>query len=268
MLKTTLIMIGYNIERFNKNKDIIFNNYDKLYKYFDKFIFIWNNLNSSIPKINLPKNLKVEIIKSKENSLCNRHYIPYKNINTQSVLIIDDDIILSDNCIKGLINTWEKNKNCLIGLDKRYYDKFGNYKIKKDNSNDTLLTIGQTMMYHKKYMLEFKKNKKLRNYVDNLDPSRSDDIALQLMINFINKKPSTIVLDKNCGLKILDSSGAVSEHKDRFALRSKSIKYILKYFKNIDNEKKEYKIHCSSHKNLFTFLVTFLLLIFIFIFLK
>ena len=90
-------MIGYNVEIFNKNKNKIFKNYDKFYKYFDKFIFIWNNLNSEIPNIKFTKNLKVEIIKSEKNSLCNRHFIPYDIINTDSVLIIDDDIILSED---------------------------------------------------------------------------------------------------------------------------------------------------------------------------
>ena len=127
MTKTTIVMMGYNVIRLNKNKNIIFTEYDKCSKFIDKFVFIWNNQTEPMPMINKMKNIPMIIINAKKNSLCNRHHIAYKHISTESALIIDEDILLDNQCIYDLIHLWKKNKNDVIGIYERSYDMFGNY---------------------------------------------------------------------------------------------------------------------------------------------
>tara|TARA_E500000178_G_scaffold323295_1_gene348752 strand:- start:1849 stop:2691 length:843 start_codon:yes stop_codon:yes gene_type:complete len=236
MLKTTVIIMGYNLERINNNKDILFKHYDTMSDLIDKIIFIWNNLEKPMPDINM-KNVELVKIKAKKNSLCNRHYIVYDHINTESALIIDEDIILSSRTITDLIKTWLINKDSVIGLRKRSYDKLGKYYgdlVEQDHihRDNPILTIGQTMMYHKKYMKEFEKHKELHHFIDKIDPAISEDLGFQLMVHSINKKPSTIIIKGE--IKELSSVGAISKShspEKRNLDRSNAIRYFLRYFK-------------------------------------
>ena len=116
----------------------------------------------------------------------------------------------------------------VIGLVGRSFDKFGNYYLLPNKEN--VITLGQTMMYHKKYMLEFAKHKTIHDFIDNKDPSKSDDIAIQLMIQSMNNRPSTKVIYSNT-LVNLDSSGAISNQSSRKKHRSNAIRFYIKYFK-------------------------------------
>lgn len=226
--KTTIVFMGYNTIRINKNIKVIINNYDNLSKYINKLIFIWNNQKEPIPTFNYPKMIEFCIIKATKNSLCNRHFIIYDKVDTESVIIVDDDVILDEKNIIDLIDNWQKNKDMVIGLVGRSFDKFGNYYLLPNKEN--IITLGQTMMYHKKYMLEFAKHKTIHDFIDNKDPSKSDDIAIQLMIQSINNHPSTKVIYSNT-LVNLDSSGAISNQCSRMKYRSDAIRFYIKYFK-------------------------------------
>lgn len=225
--KTTIILLGYNCDRINKNKKTIINQYDKLSKYIDKIIFIWNNQSEPMPDLIQPTNIKLLQVKAKKNSLCNRHFTIYDKVETESVIVVDDDIILDEKNVFDLIDNWKNNKSFIIGLVGRSFDKLGNYNLLPSKKN--IITLGQTMMYHKKYMLEFSKHKILHDFIDNKDPSKSDDIAFQLMVRSINKYPSTKVIYSNT-ITNLDSSGAISNHSFRNKYRSDAIRYSLNYF--------------------------------------
>ena len=248
MLKTTVIIMGYNLERINNNKDILFKHYDTMSDLIDKMIFIWNNLEKPMPDINM-KNVELVKIKAEKNSLCNRHYVVYDYLKTDSALIIDEDITLSRKTIKNLIEKWNENKNCVIGLRKRSYDKSGQYygdlvEEERVHKNNTILTIGQTMMYHKKYMKDFEKLKDLHHYIDKIDPAISEDLGFQLMVHSINKKPSTIVI--NGEIKDLSSVGSISasySSQKRNVDRSNAIRHFLKYFKKMRIQQSKINYH-------------------------
>lgn len=223
-MKTTIILTGYNINRLKNNKNIIFNTYDKLSEYIDQIIFIWNNQDISMPELPKTNNIKTTIIKPTINSICNRHHIAYNYILTDSVLIVDDDIVIDKVLIKDLINKWTNNKNNIIGYKGRSYDMYGNYQYKQFIYN-TSLTIGQTMMYHKKYMLEFAKHKYLHKYFSN-----HDDIVFQIMVHSLNHKNCTKIVKTNGILQKLNSDEGVSSNPNWLKLRTNAVRKALKYF--------------------------------------
>ena len=225
MKKTTIIITGYNVDRINKNKDVIFERYDSLSEYIDKIIFIWNNQKEPMPYIKPLNNVELVKIKASKNSIANRHHIVYPEVNTESALIIDEDIVLDKQCIRDLINKWEKDKEYVIGLAERRYDMFGNY-----GRGNNVLTIGQTMMYHKKYMKEFANYKDLHTMIDNNDWRHQDDLVFQIMVHSINNKNCTKVVNSRGVIKNLDKSGAVSEVPNWKHKRTKAVRTALKYF--------------------------------------
>ena len=96
------------------------------------------------------------------------------------------------------------------------------------------------MMYHKEYMREFAKQKEVHDFVDNLDPSRSDDLAFQMMVYSLTNKDS-IVVDSEYEVQELDDNGAVSSHTGRTKWRSKAIKWLMRYY-NIERFPMKYTI--------------------------
>lgn len=232
MSKTTLIIMGYNNQRMVHNKETIFQTYGKMKSCLDKIIFIWNNQEQKVPII--PEiDVDLKIISTKRNSLCNRHYLAYKYVNTESVLLVDDDMYLQKGLVEDLISIWDKNKHKVIGYSKRGYTESGDYHYTSDSEFKAckyIITIGQTLMYHKKYMLEFAKDLKLQYFIDNIDASRSDDLSLQMMVKkFISKEPS-IIVNSNYKIIELHSEGSVSGHKNRKQLRSQAIRWLYLYF--------------------------------------
>tara|TARA_R110002074_G_scaffold10065_2_gene38900 strand:+ start:1015 stop:1761 length:747 start_codon:yes stop_codon:yes gene_type:complete len=218
-MKTTIVITGHNVHRFNKNKSIIFEYYDSLSEYIDKIVFIWNNQTEPIPHINPLNNVNLVTIKGPTNSIDNRHHLVYSEVNTESALVVDEDIVLDKQCIKDLITTWEKDKDYVVGLVERRYDMFGNYK-----KGQNILTIGQTMMYHKKYMKEYAK----------LRPKQSlkshDDLVFQLMVHSINKKNCTKIARSRGVIRYLDDTGGVSLVTGWISQRTNAIREALKYF--------------------------------------
>lgn len=236
MEKTTIVLMGYNLERITKNQDIIFSKYDSYYEYIDKIIFIWNNQTISIPPIRKTKNIKQVIIKANRNSLCNRHFLVYKYVETNSVLIVDDDIVLEKLLVKDLILEWKKHQDDIIGSSGRCYDQNGNYYFENIlNPNYKTLTIGQTMMYHKKYMLYFEKHKELHKIVDQ---TTCDDLVFQIMIHSLNSKNCSRIVNSKGKTIHLNSTAAVSSKPNWGAIRSKSIKDAIKYFSQDNNKRK------------------------------
>ena len=138
-MKTTLIIMGYDIVRINNNHEQLFKTYDTMYNTIDKIIFVWNNLEENMPILHT-KNIELITIKSTRNSLCNRHHVPYKYIDTDSILIVDEDILLHESYIKKLLSVWDRNRDRVIGRIGRSYDGFGNYKY---NASD----IGTNLNY-------------------------------------------------------------------------------------------------------------------------
>ncbi len=124
----------------------------------EKFIFIISNRNN-FPKLYFGKNKKLEkylLDKSKESILkvIKDIYIPLKNItfivqeeplglghailcarkyieSEPFAVILPDDLIHGSNCIKELINTYNKDRKSIIGLMKVSKKSISNYGIAK-----------------------------------------------------------------------------------------------------------------------------------------
>ena len=88
----------------------------------NKIIVIINSDVNPYLDLGLPKiDLKIVIMdRSEENSL-NSRFIPFSEIETESVLILDDDVNLTHDEITFAFRVWRENRHRLIGFDSRFH---------------------------------------------------------------------------------------------------------------------------------------------------
>ena len=70
-------------------------------------------------------NMNVPVVfldKSDQNSLNNR-FVPYSEISTESVFMIDDDVNLSHDEISFAFRVWRENRDQLVGFEARSHFK-------------------------------------------------------------------------------------------------------------------------------------------------
>ena len=90
-------------------------------RYLNSFIIIWNDVETQ-PSIELKNKFntyleskKLKIIVPKINSLSNR-FVPYDIIETESILILDDDVKLETDHILFGFRIWRENRHRLVGI--------------------------------------------------------------------------------------------------------------------------------------------------------
>ena len=237
--------MGYNTDRLINNGEYIFSNYGNM-NCVHRIIFIWNNTTKDCPiqTQNYPKVIQMNALK---NSLCNRYILPYENIDTDIVLTVDDDVFFTESTILNMINLYVANPCCIIGASPRCYDLFGNYwKQPLKNKNCFKLTIGQCMMFNKKYMLEFRKYPDLHDLVDNGICYHCDDIVFQFVILNSDENSNVLTVDKWDRYN-LNNNGGCCQINGWNKIRNNTIKYCIKYFNMKSNLSKQYNISHLLH---------------------
>ena len=179
---TSIVIMGYDTRRY-KNYEKIFREYGAMDKVLDRVVFIWNNLEQSPP--NVPKDTRVPIVlwRAPRNSMNNR-YNATKFVRTESILSIDDDVLVNEKMITRLVKTFRNNKDRLIGVPPyRTFDDSGIYKTKRESykcsEQNRCLCIGKTMIYHKKYADIYVNDPILTDWTD-VEPC--EDIAMNFLI--------------------------------------------------------------------------------------
>eukprot|EP00579_Thalassiosira_antarctica_P025011 CAMPEP_0202018290 /NCGR_PEP_ID=MMETSP0905-20130828/39131_1 /ASSEMBLY_ACC=CAM_ASM_000554 /TAXON_ID=420261 /ORGANISM="Thalassiosira antarctica, Strain CCMP982" /LENGTH=368 /DNA_ID=CAMNT_0048579195 /DNA_START=26 /DNA_END=1132 /DNA_ORIENTATION=+ len=122
--KTTIVLMGYYSER-TSNYHQIFEAYSQMDLLIDQVLFLWNNLDEPIPPIpNSLAQAKVPIIplQQSRNSMNNRFGVDVtQRVRTSSVLLVDDDVVLSSGMIQAMIEGWVQSdsnpmKRPMIGV--------------------------------------------------------------------------------------------------------------------------------------------------------
>eukprot|EP00794_Sanderia_malayensis_P017248 gene17248-18972_t len=170
-----------------------------------KIIIVWNNPNKSLPLrtfwpvINKPW----VVVKSESNKLTNRFY-PYKEIETEAVLSIDDDIsMLTDTEVEFAYNVWRQYPDRLIGFPARYHKQsetsFSKNEIHYHStwSNDISMVLTGAAFYHNIYnhLFTHKMPLSILHYIDN--KMNCEDIAMNFLIaNLTRKAPIKVTARK------------------------------------------------------------------------
>jgi len=80
---------------------------------------VWNNP-SLPPPSNFSTKTPVHVFSSPVNSLNNRYHV-YDMIETEGVLMLDDDNFLSPATIDGMFQVWRRHPDSMISRDARVH---------------------------------------------------------------------------------------------------------------------------------------------------
>ena len=243
---------GYTavILTFNRNK-VLFQLVSHLDKSpsLDKILVIWNNpkikppTTSNMPNVSKP----LVIIKATANKLSNRFY-PYKEIETDAILSIDDDIsMLTIDELEFGFQVWKQNSDRLIGFPGRNHkqwsknDKEG-FQYQSEWSNDVSMVLTGVAFYHKiyNYLFTYKMPKAIIRYIDKR--MNCEDIAMNFLIaNLTRKSPIKVTTRKRFICPQCSSNESLWSETSHFIKRSECLVEFTKHFRHMPLERVEFR---------------------------
>ncbi|CAC5416571.1 EXT2 [Mytilus coruscus] len=219
----TVILMGYSSRRL-KNYDLILPAYIHM-TIINQIIFIWNNRNKSFtPEIDSPK---FTFIKAEVNSMNNRFNVS-QYVYTDAVLIIDDDVLISESLLSLLVLRWSENMDRLVGVsrDMRFVNSKNEYLVQ---GKEPSLVIGKTMLFHRKYLQKYIQDKAL---VEWNDKRFCEDISMNALIFKETKlKPLFVSMTAHSSRRNLsDTDGASIIDKNWSLRRTECVQWVAGYF--------------------------------------
>jgi len=209
--KATIVIMAHSLKR-RSNINLILWCYQQMTHALESIIFVWNNPQSDmVPEIIQLANatttaqqqqqlVPIRLYDPKTNLMTNRFEAPQKLVSDKDapILLVDDDVLLSEGLILELIRAWQDchNGNCLTGLDARSVDPY-RLVYSYQPAYGTNLAIGKTMMV---------KNSVLENYLSRppvvertSDPNLGcEDISLSLLVTNLTKTLPRILPSDDC----------------------------------------------------------------------
>lgn len=132
---------------------------------------------------------KVEFAEFAKNSMNNRFAIADR-VETEAVLICDDDVLISSPLLDCFISKWEAQRHRLFGFDLRR--AIGDrYSVGHDPEHHAIIVIGKTMVFHKRYLEAYMKDQEMVDWVS--EPQFCEDIAMNALISSFHDEGPVLV---------------------------------------------------------------------------
>eukprot|EP00761_Pharyngomonas_kirbyi_P008115 gb/GECH01008126.1/.p1 GENE.gb/GECH01008126.1/~~gb/GECH01008126.1/.p1 ORF type:complete len:719 (+),score=79.36 gb/GECH01008126.1/:1-2157(+) len=201
----TAVMLGCSPERISNIKRRI--KQVASHPLCHKMLVLWNckqHWDQVKKKLKVPQTrAPVHILLQEHNSFLNR-FRPDLPIETEAVLIMDDDIKTSTENIVFLFKTWQKRRDALVGISSRRFNKKSHWKYRVINGGN--LVLPRVMLVSFEYFHIYFSDifKPLRQIVDR-QAAHCDDIAF----NFVAARLSRDVKHGNvqAGFKTSNTKG-------------------------------------------------------------
>ncbi|XP_056637726.1 exostosin-2 [Diorhabda carinulata] len=159
-----------------------------------KIIVVWNNQKKNPPSISeFPKiNKPINVIRTKANKLSNRFY-PYKEIETEAILHIDDDIVmLTSDEIEFAYEVWREFPDRIVGFPSRthIWDNVTNtWRYESEWTNKISMVLTGAAFLHKYWSFLYTTYlpAEIKNWVD--EHMNCEDIAMNFLVANVTNKP-------------------------------------------------------------------------------
>lgn len=243
---------GYTavILTFNRNKVLfqLINHLDKCPS-LDKIVIIWNNPKTEPPDASkMPIVTKpMVIIKAKANKLSNRFY-PYKEIETEAILSIDDDIsMLTVDELEFGFEVWKRHLDRIVGFPGRNHKHWSQnnqngFLYQSEWTNDVSMVLTGVAFYHKIYnhLFTYRMPKAVIRYID--EKMNCEDIAMNFLIaNMTKKSPIKVTTRKRFICPQCSSNESLWSETSHFVKRSECLKEFTKQFGHMPLQRVEFR---------------------------
>lgn len=222
----TIVIVSYNREI------VLSNTLERLIglPYLNRVIVIWNNVDrlpsiSAWPRMHVP----LLFVNGTRNSLNNR-FIPYKEIQTEAVLSMDDDIDLKQYEIIFAFRVWREQRDRIVGFPARYHAHFGQENFY--NSNHTCqfsMILTGAAFIHKLYMNAYTNYMApiIRQKVD--EWMNCEDLAMNFLVAHITRKPPIKTTSK-WTLRCPTCTDTLSNDHEHFSERHECIRFFTQVY--------------------------------------
>ncbi|XP_077471736.1 exostosin-like 2 [Stigmatopora argus] len=158
-----------------------------------KILIVWNNVgNPPSQKFRDslgPHDIPIIFLEQKINDLQNRLQ-PFSEINTDAVLMLDDDVLLSVSDINFAFNIWKQAPDQIVGFVPRThvettpgvynYDGNGLSNLKKEVDRYSMVLIGAAFFHHRYLKLYQEQPEEVHSLVDSI--KNCEDIAMNFVV--------------------------------------------------------------------------------------
>ncbi|XP_050441609.1 exostosin-2 isoform X2 [Adelges cooleyi] len=221
-----------------------------------KILVIWNNQFKSPPLSVWPKTeIPIKIIQTAANKLSNRFY-PYREIETEAVLSLDDDILmLTIDEIEFGYQVWKEFPDQIVGFPSRSHVWNNNTKTWKYESewkNEISMVLTGAAFYHKFWNHAYTYNMpgKIKKIVD--DNMNCEDIAMNFLIaNTTNKAPIKVTPKKKFKCPQCTNTEMLSADEGHMATRTWCINQFAEIYGRMPLKLVEYRADPVLYKDLF-----------------
>ena len=146
--KITVVLMGYKPAR-SHNYLQLFKAYTGMRNTVERVVFIWNNLEINPP----PVPPDVHLIRASRNDMMNRYALTKAYPHTNSILTVDDDVVLSEGLLRCMLIQLLTHNTSIIGLDARSVEPgTGNYMSGPPTLDRPVIIIGKTMLVQCAYI--------------------------------------------------------------------------------------------------------------------
>nr|CAD2181850.1 unnamed protein product [Meloidogyne enterolobii] len=222
----TVIITTYNREQ------ILSNTLERLIglPYLNKVIVIWNDF-KRIPTLSAWPRLRVPLlfINGTKNSLNNR-FIPYKEIETEAILSIDDDLDLKQYEIIFAFRVWREQRDRIVGFPARYHARFGdtiNYDSNHTCQFNMILTGAAFLHIFYLQAYTYHMPQIIRDKVD--EWTNCEDLAMNFLVSHLSRKPPIKTTSK-WTLRCPTCKESLSNNLYYFDERHKCIQFFIKVY--------------------------------------
>lgn len=159
-----------------------------------KVVVVWNNQKKRPPPLtDFPKIAKpINIIKTKANKLSNR-FFPYREIETEAILHIDDDIVmLTPDEVEFAFEVWREFPDRIVGFPSRIHiwdNVTQSWKYESEWTNEISMVLTGAAFLHKYWSYLYTKDlpSEVKDWVD--DHMNCEDIAMNFLVANLTDKP-------------------------------------------------------------------------------
>nr|XP_061795368.1 exostosin-like 2 [Nerophis lumbriciformis] len=158
-----------------------------------KILIVWNNINKP-PSQKLrdslgPHRTPIIFLEQKVNSMQNRLQ-PFSEIQTDAVLMLDDDILLSVSDISFAFRIWKQSPDQIVGFVPRRHAEtapgvytYGGSELSdpQNGGEKYSMVLISAVFFHRRYLQLYQEQpKEVHNLVD--DTHNCDDIAMNFVV--------------------------------------------------------------------------------------
>lgn len=181
----TVLLLSYNRDQ---SLNATLKNLNEL-PFLQKVIVMWNGITRKLPKDWVKIHVPILFVNPGANSMNNR-YFPLDLIETEAVVMLDDDVIITADAFSLGFRVWRENRDRLVGFMMRRQKGHGNQtRYLGEGACQYSMVIPDSAFLHKDYMRWYTNElpEVMRETVVNT--TNCDDLAMNYLVASATQKP-------------------------------------------------------------------------------